>query len=265
MDQARDLLDSQSLSLTQLADRIGLSPAYLQKRFKQHFGMSPAEYLRQRKLGRFKTALRGGSDVTSALYDVGFGSPSRIYEHSDTRLGMPPAVYGRGGQGMRISFSLLDTALGRSLIAATERGVCAIYLGDGDDALRGMLADEFPQASLSEVEDGRDEFLAPRVRAVADALAGKRASLRLELIGSAFQHQVWEALMRLPSGETFSYAELATRIGRSSATRAVASACGRNKLAVLVPCHRIVRGDGSLGGYRWGLPMKRQLLEREAG
>jgi len=173
--------------------------------------------------------------VTRALVDAGYGSPSRVYEDGAARLGMPPGAYREGGAGLRIHWSVIDTALGRALVAATERGICAVALGADDAQLERELREEFPRAELSRVSAGRDEFLAPRVRAVADALAGLPARLPLELIGTAFQRRVWEALMKIPRGETRSYAELAGQLGMPRAARAVARACAQNRLAVLVP------------------------------
>ena len=197
------------------------------------------------------------------MVDAGYGSPSRVYEDGAARLGMPPGVYRRGGEGMRIHWSLIDTTLGRALIAATERGICAVALGDDKAALHSELCAEFPKAEVVRVRAGRDDFLAPRVRAVADALAGLSGRVPLELIGTAFQQRVWQALMKIPRGETLSYAGLAEQLGQPRAARAVARACAQNRLAVLVPCHRVIRGDGSLGGYRWGLPRKDRLLRSE--
>ena len=267
LTQARHLLDAGEPTLATLAAEVGLSPAHLQRRFRARYGLSPAEYLAQRKLGTLKAALREGSDVSAALYDAGYGSPSRVYEHGAARLGMTPARYRAGGAGEEIRYSCIDTALGRALIAATARGICAVELGEDDAALAAGLRREFPQARLQSVEAGRDDWLAPRVQAIAATLAGRapEAAVPLELIGTAFQTRVWEALMRIPAGDTRSYAALAAELGVPTGARAVAGACARNRLAVLVPCHRIIRGDGALGGYRWGLPRKRVLLEREAG
>ncbi|TBR11495.1 MAG: methylated-DNA--[protein]-cysteine S-methyltransferase [Lysobacter sp.] len=263
LEQARRLLDVGEPSLQTLATAVGLSASYLQRRFSARFGLSPAEYLSRRKLGRFKQALRGGADVTVALYDAGYGSASRVYEAGAARLGMAPARYRRGGEGEEIRWSLVDTALGRALVATTARGICAIELGD-DDALQARLQREFPRARLERVDEGRDEFLAPRLRAVVDSLAGVATHVDLDIIGTAFQTRVWDALMRIPPGQTRSYAALAESLGAPRSARAVARACAGNRLAVVVPCHRIVRGDGSLGGYRWGLPLKRVVLDREA-
>ena len=251
LDRARRLLDEGVPGLRELADAVGWSPAHLQRRFSARFGLSPADYLAQRKLGRLKQALRDGRDVTTALYDAGYGSPSR------------PSRYRQGGAGESLRWSVIDTALGRALVAATGRGICAIELGDDEAALEARLRREFPGARLERVDEGRDEFLAPRLAAVADALAGRAAEVELDLIGTAFQKRVWDALMRIPKGQTLSYAELADAVGLPRGARAVARACGGNRLAVVVPCHRVVRGDGSLGGYRWGLPLKQQVLARE--
>jgi AraC family transcriptional regulator of adaptative response/methylated-DNA-[protein]-cysteine methyltransferase len=264
LDRARALLDGGEPTLAELAAAVGLGSTTLQRRFTSRFGLSPAQYLAQRKLALLKSALREGSDVSAALYDAGYGSPSRVYEDGAAKLGMTPASFRAGGAGEDIRWSLVDTVLGTALVATTRRGVCMVELGGDADALQARLRAEFPRAALQRVDAGRDEFLAPRLRAVAERLAGRAAEVPLDLLGTAFQKKVWDALMRIPLGETISYAELATAVGRPSATRAVANACGRNKVAVLVPCHRVVRGDGSLGGYRWGLPVKQQLLRREA-
>jgi AraC family transcriptional regulator of adaptative response/methylated-DNA-[protein]-cysteine methyltransferase len=264
LERARQLLDGGEPTLEELGRAVALSPAHLQRRFSARFGLSPAEYLAQRKLGTLKRALREGNDVSAALYDAGYGSPSRVYEAGAARLGMTPARYRAGGEGEALRWCTLGTALGTALVAASERGICMVELGVDEAALEEKLRREFPGARLQRVDAGRDAFLAPRVRAVADALAGKKASqVEVDLLGTAFQKRVWDALMRIPQGETRSYAEVAAQLGEPNAARAVAGACARNRIAVLVPCHRVVRGDGSVGGYRWGLPLKRRLLQRE--
>jgi AraC family transcriptional regulator of adaptative response/methylated-DNA-[protein]-cysteine methyltransferase len=263
LERVRVLLDDGEPSLGELAAAVRLSPSHLQRRFTARFGLSPAEYLAQRKLGTLKSALREGRDVSAALYDAGYGSPSRVYERGAAKLGMTPARYRAGGDGERIHWSLLDTALGTALVATTQRGICMIELGEDPVALEAKLRTEFPRAALERVDAGRDEFLAPRMRAVADALAGKQAQVDIDLIGTAFQKKVWDALMKIPRGETRSYAEVAAQLGAPRGARAVASACAHNRMAIVVPCHRVVRGDGSLGGYRWGLPMKEKVLQRE--
>lgn len=263
LEQARGLLDAQDMPLAELGRAVGVSASHLQRRFRARFGMSPAEYSAQRKLGSLKVALRQGDDVSGALYDAGYGSPSRVYEAGAAKLGMTPARYRAGGQGESIRWCLLDTALGTALVATTARGICMVELGDDEATLEARLHAEFPRAQLARVDAGRDEFLSPRVHAVAEALAGKRANVPVDLIGTAFQKRVWDALMKIPRGRTHSYAEVAAQLDAPRAARAVAGACAHNRVAIVVPCHRVVRGDGSLGGYRWGLPMKRQLLQRE--
>lgn len=263
LDHARALLDAGEPTLADLAAAVGISASHLQRRFTARFGISPAEYLAQRKLGTLKSALREGSDVSAALYDAGYGSPSRVYEGGAARLGMTPARYRAGGAGEQIRWSLARTALGTALVATTERGVCMVELGDDAAALEAKLRAEFPQAQLERVDAGRDEFLAPRLRAVADTLGGQAHAVPVDLLGTAFQKKVWDALMKIPAGQTRSYAQVAEQIGAPGSARAVARACAGNRVAVVVPCHRVVRSDGSLGGYRWGLPLKEKLLQRE--
>jgi AraC family transcriptional regulator of adaptative response/methylated-DNA-[protein]-cysteine methyltransferase len=262
LERARRMLDAGEPGLSELSAAVGLSVSHLQRSFRRRFGLSPADYLAQRKLGSLRASLREGRDVSAALYDAGYGSPSRVYETGAARLGMTPARYRAGGDGEDVRWSLVDTVLGQALVATTQRGICMVELGEDADALETKLRAEFPRARLQRVDAGRDEFLAPRVRAVADALAGNEVRVPLALVGTAFQKRVWDALMKIPRGQTRSYAELAASLGAPRAARAVASACAHNRVAVVVPCHRVIRGDGSLGGYRWGL--KRGLLERES-
>ena len=263
LDKARSLLDGGDYSLDALGAAVGLSPTHLQRRFRAAFGLSPAEYRAQKKLATLKRELRSSGDVTRALYEAGYGSSSRVYEDGAARLGMLPGAYRRGGEGLQIRWTIIETELGLALVAATERGLCSIALGHDAAALEAELRGEFPKADISRVQEGSDDFLAPRVREVASMLTGRSGAVDVELIGTAFQQRVWQALMKIPPGQTLSYAQLAESLGKPSAARAVARACAQNKLAVIVPCHRIVRGDGSLGGYRWGLPLKDTLLQRE--
>lgn len=265
LERARALLDGDELTLAELAAAVGISATHLQRRFTARFGLSPAQYLAQRKLGALKSALREGRDVSAALYDAGYGSPSRVYQDGAAKLGMTPASFRAGGLGETIRWSLVGTALGTALVATTQRGICMVELGDDATALEAKLRAEFPRAQLQRVDAGRDEFLAPRMQAVAARLAGRQGGeVSVDLLGTAFQKKVWDALMKIPPGETRSYAELAAQLGQPRAARAVASACAHNRVAVVVPCHRVVRGDGSPGGYRWGLPLKQRLLQREA-
>ena len=263
LERARELLEGGEPTLDELAAAVGLSTSHLQRSFSARYGLSPAHYLAQKKLGALKSGLRAGSEVSAALYDAGYGSPSRVYEQGAIKLGMTPTTYRAGGAGMQIHWSLVETVLGNALVAATGRGICAIELGEDAAQLECKLHHEFPNADIQHVQAGSDEFLAPRLHAVAQRLAGQAADLPLDLVGTAFQKRVWDALMKIPAGQTRSYAELADALGSPRAARAVARACASNRVAVLVPCHRIIRGDGSLGGYRWGLPMKEVLLQRE--
>lgn len=271
LDHARHLLDRSepTPTLDVLARQVGLSPAWLQRSFRKRFGVSPAEYARARRFDELKQALRGGSDVTDAVYAAGFGSGSRVYEHSDRLLGMPPARYREGGAGISIRYTTVASPLGRVLVAATTRGLCAVTLGDDDVELVDALRGEFPNASLTRVDAGRDEWLAAVVARVArqfnDRTGGTatQALPPLDITATAFQWRVWEALTRIPAGETRSYAEIARAIGEPGAARAVGRACGENKLALIVPCHRVVRADGTLGGWRWGAARKQALLDRE--
>jgi AraC family transcriptional regulator of adaptative response/methylated-DNA-[protein]-cysteine methyltransferase len=202
LEHARRLLDEGDHSLDALAAATGLGATSLQKRFVAAYGLSPAEYRAQKKLGAFKRELRAPGDVTRALYEAGFGSASRVYEDGAARLGMLPGDYRRGGEGLEIRWTILDTELGQALVAATERGLCAIALGEDAAALEAELAREFPKATLRHIADGRDDFLAPRVREVAKLLSGKAGKLDVELIGTAFQQRVWQALMKIPRGPT---------------------------------------------------------------
>jgi AraC family transcriptional regulator of adaptative response/methylated-DNA-[protein]-cysteine methyltransferase len=212
-------------------------------------------------LERVKRHLRDGEDVTTALYRAGYGSPSRLYERADDRLGMTPDAYRRGGAGMRIAFDVVASPLGLLLVAATERGLCSVRFDDDEAALTASLAAEFPTARIE-----RDAAAArPWVAQVLGHLDGREGAVDgpLDAAGTDFQRLVWETLRAIPAGETRTYGEVARAIGRPTAARAVARACAENPVALIVPCHRVVRGDGGLGGYRWGLERKRALLDRE--
>jgi len=269
LDRALAMLDSADTPprLPQLARAVGLSPSHLQRAFRQRFGVSPAEYAQSRKLKALKSALREAPRVTDAIYDAGYGSGSRVYEKTGQLLGMTPADYKRGGSGIAIRYTTLQTELGALLVAASERGVCSVTLGARESALVKDLRNEFPQATIDRVDSGRDEWLAnmiARVSAEIGSAGLPAADVPVDIRATAFQWRVWQALQRIPRGQTRSYAQIAQAIGAPRAVRAVASACARNRLAVVVPCHRVIRADGSLGGYRWGMARKRELLEREA-
>jgi AraC family transcriptional regulator of adaptative response/methylated-DNA-[protein]-cysteine methyltransferase len=262
LHKARELLGTRAYTLPELAAETGMSASHLQKKFKLAFGLSPAQYSAQHRLENLKRNLRKDGDVTQAWVDSGFGSCSRVYEHGAARLGMLPVQYKKGGAGLTIHWTTCETALGLALVAATGRGVCTIALGSDTASLRKELEAEFPAAELNHVPDDH-RFIARSVQQIAKALAGKSADVPVELLGTAFQHNVWQALMKIPKGVTVSYAELAESLGMPKAARAVARACAGNKVAVLVPCHRVIRGDGSPGGYRWGLPLKEKILRQE--
>jgi AraC family transcriptional regulator of adaptative response/methylated-DNA-[protein]-cysteine methyltransferase len=248
-------------TLGELADAAGMSPYHFHRVFKAATGVTPAAYWRARRDERLRQGLRAGGSVGAAIYEAGFGSASGAYEGA--ALGMTPATYRAGARGERISYAVAGSYLGPVLVAATERGVCAIEFGDDAPALRGRLAARFPGAELQE---GDAAFAATVARVVAfiEAPAGG-LDLPLDIQGTAFQRRVWAALRAIPAGQTASYAEVARRVGQPGAARAVAQACAANTLAVAIPCHRVLRGDGDLGGYRWGAGRKRQLLEREGG
>ncbi len=258
-----DAHDGRPPTLAALARHVGLSPAHLQRLFTRTLGVSPRAYAEARRTARLKAHLRAGEDVTGALYAAGFGAPSRLYERAGAALGMTPGAYRRRGRGLRIAFAVAPCALGLVLVAATARGVCAVYLGDDAEALEAELRAEFAAAAAIERDD---HALAEAVAAVAaridgDGRAGR--DLPLDVQGTAFQRRVWEELQRIPPGETRSYSALAEALGRPTATRAVARACATNPVSVLIPCHRVLRADGGLGGYRWGTARKRALLDAE--
>ncbi|WP_243038972.1 methylated-DNA--[protein]-cysteine S-methyltransferase [Dyella sedimenti] len=269
LEQVRLLVEraNEPPTLQALADAVKLSPSHLQRAFRRRYGMSPAEYHRARRFGQLKAALRHGAAVTDAVYDAGFGSGSRVYEHSDRLLGMTPASYRAGGAGAEIRYTTTDTPLGRLLVATTTRGICSVTLGDTDRELEARLVGEFPQATLQRVDAGREEWLDAVITRIASELGWSRGDAPelppIDVAATAFQWRVWEALTRIPRGVTRSYGELAAELGMPKAARAVGRACGSNRLALIVPCHRIVREDGSLGGWRWGVERKRELLASE--
>jgi AraC family transcriptional regulator of adaptative response/methylated-DNA-[protein]-cysteine methyltransferase len=248
--------------LRRLAAGSGMSAQHLQRTFRKAMGITPRQYADAIRVARLKSHLRKGTDVTTALYETGYGSASRLYEKSDAQLGMTPATYGRGGSGMQISYTIADCSLGRVLVAATNRGVSAIYLGDQDEPLAAALREEYPHAEICRNSEGPSQW----VRAIVRHLAGTQRQLDLptDVAATAFQRRVWEALRTIPFGSTCTYSEVARSLGRPSATRAVARACATNPTSIVVPCHRVLRTDGSLGGYRWGLHRKHLLLEQES-
>jgi len=251
------------LTLEVLGEQAGLSPAHLQRVFRKVMGITPRQYADACRLDRLKARLRDGrtQTVTTALYEVGYGSSRSLYERASTQLGMTPGTYRRGGKGMRLRYTVAACPLGRLLLAATERGVSAVYLGDRDAELVKALHREYPAASLERDEDRLRTWL----KELLDHLRGQQPHLELPLDvqATAFQWRVWQELQAIPAGSTRTYGEVAEALGQPTAARAVARACATNPVSVIIPCHRVVRGDGALGGYRWGLDRKQKLLDNE--
>ncbi len=256
-----DHLD-ETLTLNDLATAVFVSPSHLHRLFKHALGVTPRQWIAQRRAERFAELLVQGSSVTDAQNAAGYGSSSRVYSGDGGVPGMTPGDYRRRGQGLLIRYTIVECPLGRLMVAATERGVCQVALGDEDRSLVSVLLSRFPAAEFS----SDDAALEHQVASVLAYLAGREPSLDLplDLQVTAFQRQVYDALRRIPSGETRTYSQVAAAIGRPSAVRAVANACAANPAALIVPCHRVVRMDGSLGGYRWGVARKQALLEMEA-
>jgi AraC family transcriptional regulator of adaptative response/methylated-DNA-[protein]-cysteine methyltransferase len=236
----------------------------LQRKFKDTLGLTPAQYIRARRSERLKGELKRGETVSRATYGAGYSSSSRVYNDADSRLGMTPATYRRGGAGARIEYVIASTSLGTLLVGATDRGICAVTLGDDARTLEDALEREYPAATRARISDPGDSLRrwVEDIVALVDGESAK-VELPLDVQASAFQWKVWNELQRIPFGETRSYSEIADAIGSPKAVRAVASACANNRVAVVIPCHRVVRQTGSLGGYRWGIERKEQLLAKE--
>ncbi|WCS28232.1 bifunctional DNA-binding transcriptional regulator/O6-methylguanine-DNA methyltransferase Ada [Methylobacterium sp. NMS14P] len=249
-------------SLAALARAAGLSAYHFHRVFKDATGVTPGAYAAAHRAAAVARRLPGAASVTEALYEAGYGAASRFYAEGAPRLGMAPAAYRMGGAGLRIRFGIGACSLGAILVAATEAGVCAILLGDAPEPLLRDLQDRFPAA---EIEGGDPAFEGWMARVIGLVeTPGSGLDLPLDIRGTAFQQRVWTALRKIPVGSTATYAEIARAIGLPTATRAVAQACGANPVAVAIPCHRVVRSDGALSGYRWGVARKRALLDREA-
>ena len=248
-------------SLATLAARLGGSPYHLQRNFKRLVGVTPREYAEACRLRTVKRALRRGGDVTGAMLNAGYGSSSRFYERAAPKLGMPPSVYQRGGAGMSIRYTVVDSPLGKLLVAATTRGVCAVAMGSSDGDLASALTREYPAATIAADAGGLARWTAQ----IVEHLEGRepRLDLPIDVQATAFQWQVWQALAAIPFGETRTYGEIADAIGRPRAVRAVARACATNPVALAIPCHRVVPAAGREGGYRWVAGRKKTLLGRE--
>jgi AraC family transcriptional regulator, regulatory protein of adaptative response / methylated-DNA-[protein]-cysteine methyltransferase len=257
----------ETLPLRDLAARASLSPFHLQRKFKATIGVTPREYQESCRLKALKSGLQEKSSVTRAIYDAGFNSSSRVYSRSDTRLGMTPRQYRLGGKALQISYADAMTPLGRLMIGATDRGICFIQFGMDADNLYGSLQEEFPAATLTPMDDSAKHQFSLWMENLSEYLKGEAAlmNLPLDIRGTAFQMKVWKYLQKIPAGATRSYAEVARGIGHPAAARAVARACASNRIAIAVPCHRVIRGDGKMSGYRWSPERKRKLLDIEKG
>ena len=255
----------QPFRLAQLAKRAGYSPFHLQRNFKAIIGSTPKEYQTAARLRTLKQELRNDAPVSAAIYQAGFGSGSRVYEKADGQLGMTPSEYRSGGKGLTISYASGRTPLGLLMIGATDRGICFLQFGDNDRALQAELRRQFPAAAVQPMPATHEPQFESWMAALNRHLRGlePRLDLPLDVRGTAFQLIVWRYLQKLPYGEVRSYSEVAEAIGKPSAARAVARACASNSVALLIPCHRVVRGTGELGGYRWGVQRKRVLLDTE--
>lgn len=251
------------LSLARLAGALGGSPHHLLRSFQAAIGITPREYADACRIGCLKRELRTGDGVASAAYGAGYGSGSRVYERAAATLGMTPAAYARGGPGQQVEYAVVDCLLGRLLVAATQKGICSVALGDADAVLEAALRAEYPGAAIA---SGTPRFQAWVEAIVASLRPGAPdPRLPLDVRATAFQRLVWRELQRIPRGTTRSYREVARRIGRPTAARAVARACATNPVALVVPCHRVVREGGAPGGYRWGAGRKQKLLDVERG
>jgi AraC family transcriptional regulator of adaptative response/methylated-DNA-[protein]-cysteine methyltransferase len=251
----------EAVNIAALARRVGVKTGALRRAFRQQTGLTPKELAAALRLKKFKRLLRDGNNITDALYATGYGSSSRVYERSYAHLGMTPATYQKGGKGMKIRYTTAKSSLGEVLVAATERGVSAVYLGDAAAKLVSELRDEYARAEITPANGAFTQWV-EEIVARAEGSAPRR-ELPLDLLATAFQRRVWLELQRIPRGTTKTYSQIARALGKPRAVRAVARACATNPVSILVPCHRVLRADGNLAGYRWGISRKEKLLERE--
>ncbi|WP_169567931.1 bifunctional transcriptional activator/DNA repair enzyme AdaA [Sneathiella limimaris] len=249
-------------SLKMLAAKVGYSEDHLSRTFKKLVGVSPLDYFDALRNRRLKENLKSGGTVADAAYGAGFGSSSRLYEAASVRLGMSPASYAKGGRGAEIAYSIVDCFLGRMLVAGTRQGVCAVYFGDDDDQLIDELAEEFPKAEIG-LELGVLSHWAERITRYLEEKGQVTLDVPLDIYGTAFQRLVWNELLKIAPGETKTYHQVATEMGRAKSSRAVGRACATNPVSLIVPCHRVMGSDGKLHGYRWGLERKEALIEWE--
>ena len=264
VERARRYLDEhtdESVTLRRLAAQVGLSPFYLQRTFTNLVGLSPKAYQDAKRMKRFTASLKRGESVTNATYEAGFGSSSRLYARVNEDLGMTPSAFRSGGTGITLRYTTVLTAVGRMLVAVTERGIAAVSLGDTEAALVTSLHKDYPKAVLRRDTRGLEKHVYRFLKCFDGSAALDQ--LPLDVKATAFQRKVWQALQKIPRGQTRSYQEIARAIGQPTAARAVARACAGNPVAVAIPCHRAIRGNGHLAGYRWGLHRKKQLLDLE--
>ena len=250
------------IRLSSLATQLRVSPATLRRAFRRVTGLAPKEFEQAIRLERLKKLLREGKSITEALYACGYGSSSRLYEKTNAQLGMTPAAYRKGGEGMQIGYTVTNTSLGKVLVGTTERGVSAVYLGESERTLLEALHKEYPKAEVTRASGEDESWLKEIVRRVEGNAPS--VDLPLDLQATTFQRRVWQELQKIPRGVTRTYTQVARALGKPRSVRAVARACATNPVSVVVPCHRVIRGDGGLAGYRWGLQRKQKLLEREA-
>ena len=249
------------LRLDALAAQVGASPAKLRRAFHRMTGLTPKAFAEAARMARFKKLLREGTGIADALYACGYGSPSRIYEKTNTHLGMTPAAYRKGAPGMQIGYTLADSSIGKVLVAATTRGVSAVYLGENQERLVDALHKEYPCAEIRKTSETNERWL----HEILHRIEGDAPSmdLPLDVQATAFQRRVWQELQKIPRGATRTYTQVARALGKPRSVRAVARACATNPVSIVVPCHRVIRTDGTLAGYRWGLQRKEKLLEQE--
>lgn len=262
--RARAIIDASSdeLPLGELAARLGVSRFHLQRTFRSEMGLSPSQYARARRRESLRERLRDGDDILTAAWTAGYGSTSRIYEHGAASLGMTPGTYRRGGTGETIRWVIEDCSLGRMLVATTDRGVCALFFGEDVQALELSLRAEFPHASFENESEAMRELVRSIIAAVEEG--ADPSAIPLDVRATTFRLRVWEALRRIPRGETRTYAQIAREVGSPDAARAVGQACATNRISYLIPCHRVVPSDGGQGSYRWGAGRKRRLLDLES-
>lgn len=264
VQRAAKVLESEvdeQVNVQTLAHTLDVSTDALRRAFRRQAGLTPKELSAALRLKKFKNLLRAGSSITDALYATGYGSSSRVYERSDAHLGMTPATYQKGGKGMKIKYTTAKSSLGEVLVAATDRGVSAVYLGDAPAKLVDELKEEYPRAEISAEKGAYSQWVNEIVSRVEGS--APRRELPLDLQATAFRRRVWQELQKIPRGTTKTYSEVAKAMGKPRAVRAVARACATNPVSIVVPCHRVIRTDGKLAGYRWGLGRKEKLLERE--